>query len=738
MAYWNGFRRSLKKHIPILEQKRNLDRNFIMLGKVCSGKSALANFLLGARDTSHFKTHVHKEGKGMTKHVKNGQTVYSPLESSEKLTFQITDLPGSNNPNIGDIKLCECIVQSIKESRAQFSDTFLIVCDIITRKFCSNEEMISILNIAGILSHSSYTFLEKAILVFTHADLVDEPESRLYEKIKTEEWAGIGKLLEYIDNRHLFVNSLDISDRNRDTEIRKLFDLSKPTVNVVFTGNNAFESMELGRILQITDSTMVQNDSEKYTLEYFLNPDLKIVQEYNRMNIEQRVEDELKKLSIITKGISVMVILISLEDAFTEEFFNVISKIPDIYSIGQSEKIVDDPLWKLSFVLFLAPADDKSLVEKCLKENSKLKIILSQVNNRFTWVTRDMPPDECHARIIDMVFKVKSHSQGASFINKNIVLKLNKTIDVSIRAKEPNDLGQRFLEADAIQGNSLFEQAKENSLCNSANQFTWDKDEISQLMDYFLVKSTKPEAADANLEMYPDRNTQLLKKKLLVFGNNAAPSSEMFRILQHSDTDRFSIQYRETQLEFYASPDLNIFRRSKQLEFDEDIRKLIDDTTDHGFSLFIILISQSEAFSYDMKEMLTQIPKLNHFKNEKYFWDHAALLFMFENSIPEEAAKKEVSISRKGNKGIKELMTMVGNRYSWISKSDSKDDVLERISLLSLNKKVSILEQESPKYSQRYYPSLIFIFIINVFLILWVFPLIGGLIYVLLSHNRID
>ena len=76
----------------------------------------------------------------------------------------------------------------------------------------------------------------------------------------------------------------------------------------------------------------------------------------------------------------------------------------------------------------------------------------------------------------------------------------------------------------------------------------------------------------------------------------------------------YPIQYRETQLEFYVSPDLNIFQRSKQLEFDEDIRKLIDDTTDHGFSLFIVLISQSEAFSYNMEEMLTQIPKLNHFK----------------------------------------------------------------------------------------------------------------------------
>ena len=362
MAYWNGIRRSLKKQIPILEQKRNLDRNFIMLGKINSGKSTLANFLLGPRDEDYFPTHKRNALGGKTKHVKNGETVYSPLESREKLIFQVTDLPGSNNENIRDIQLCECIVQCIQESRAQLSDSFLIVCNIITAKWCSDEEMITTLNIAEILTHSGYMFFENATLVFTHADLMDEPEKTLHEKLYTEEWAGIGKLLEYIDNRHLFVNSLDLSDRNRDTVIRKLFDLSKPTVNVAFTGNNAFKSSELGRILHLSDSTMVKNVSEKYTLEYFFNPDLNIFHKSNRMNIEQRVEDELKKLYIVSKGITVMVILISLEEPFTKEFFNGIYKIPDTYSIRQSDNIVDDPLWKLSSFSFLLQQMTKVLL----------------------------------------------------------------------------------------------------------------------------------------------------------------------------------------------------------------------------------------------------------------------------------------------------------------------------------------------------------------------------------------
>ena len=114
-----------------------------------------------------------------------------------------------------------------------------------------------------------------------------------------------------------------------------------------------------------------------------------------------------------------------------------------------------------------------------------------------------MPPDECHARIKDMVFKVKSHSQGASFINKNIVFKLNTTIDASNRVKQPKDLGRRFLEGEAIQDYILFEHSKDNSLCINANHFNWNKEDISQLMAYFLVKSLNPAATDTFLECIP-------------------------------------------------------------------------------------------------------------------------------------------------------------------------------------------------------------------------------------------
>ena len=138
-----------------------------------------SNFLVGPRDKSIFPTHVRKEAKGKTKRANNGKIVHSSLDRSGKLTFQITDRPDTNDSKVSERKLCQFIVQSIKESRAQLSDTFLIVCNIITGKFFADEDMTSILKIAEILAHSGYMLFENAILVFTHADLVDEPERTL-------------------------------------------------------------------------------------------------------------------------------------------------------------------------------------------------------------------------------------------------------------------------------------------------------------------------------------------------------------------------------------------------------------------------------------------------------------------------------------------------------------------------------------------------------------------------------
>ena len=703
MATWNCSRGQMNE--PELEMllshpkpKRNCDINFVMLGKVNSGKSTLSNLLMGNKDKIHFPVHLKQDAIGMTKKVKMKATI---IESSivfkdtcEKLIFQITDLPGTNDPAFTDDKQCHHVLKSIKQSRSEFSDTFLIVCD-ISGKFFSNEEMISILNIAVVLSHSGYMFFQNAILVFTHADMYDYPQERLNAMLQTESWASVLKLLESIENRHLLINSLDQSEKNRNSLIKSLFELSKPTLNVAITGNNGSQSPELRDILKLHGNTIIQNESEKFDIEYFFNSD--ICNQFNTLTNELRVEDELKRMFIISKGISVMVVLISLVDAFTGEFYSLINKIPETFSLQKSEIIKDDPFWKYSFILFLSPTDDKTLVDKIVKRNDLLKKIVSRVENRFTWVTEDTNADECHKRLVNMVLKVNHDTLGTSFISKTIVSKISEDIKSSQCAKKLERVNENDSQRNRIQRNiPRFKDQISSSSKISANSFNWNKDEISRStkkniprfehtsnFKSYVRSETAATSSEAEIYINPDEPfpTEDFEKFLgdryiiLVHGNSAAKSSKLFEILQLSNPNNQCTQTVQGRLELYAYPDLDLFNQFKEPQIDDTIKTLISDS--RRISLFIIMISQTEIFSNDMKEMITDLPKSGQFSSEEYFWNHATILFSFEDKI--ENNHKEVLKSIKGNVAIREVVEKAGKRYIWMSNSTTKDELQDNI-----------------------------------------------------------
>ena len=716
MATWKDFRKQMSKNnieIPPPQPKRSFDRNFVMWGKVNSGKSTLSNLLMGSKDKIHFPVHLKQDAMGKSKKVKMRDT---EIESSivfkdtcEKLIFQITDLPGTNDPAFTDDEQCDNVLKSIKQSRSEISDTFLIVCN-ISGKFFSNEEMISILNIAEVLSHSGYMFFQNAILVFTHADEYDIPEEWLNVMLKTESWASVRTLLESIENRHLFINSLDRSEKNRNSLIKTLFELSKPTLNVAITGNNGFESSELRDILKLHGNTMIQKESRKFNIEYFFNPNQDIFHQFHKLTIKQRPEDELKEMFIISKGISVMVVLISLVDAFTGEFYSLINEIPDTFSIQNSENIKDDPLWKYSFILFLSTTDDKDLVEKNVKRNSLLNKIVSRVENRFTWVTVDTNADECHKRLVNMVLKVNHDTLGTSFISKTIVSKISEDIKSSQCAKKLERVNENDSQRNRIQRNiPRFKDQTSSSSKISANSFNWNKDEISRStkkniprfehtsnFKSYVRSETAGTFSEAEIYIYPDEPfpTEGYKDFLgtflgdqyiiLVHGNSASKSSKLFEILQLSNPNNQCTQTVQGRLELYAYPDLDLFNQFKEPQIDDTIKTLISDS--RRISLFIIMISQTEIFSNDMKEMITDLPKSGQFSSEEYFWNHATILFSFEDKI--ENNHKEVLKSIKGNVAIREVVKKAGKRYIWMSNSTTKDELQDNI--LSHCRKVEV------------------------------------------------
>ena len=170
---------------------------------------------------------------------------------------------------------------------------------------------------------------------------------------------------------------------------------------------------------------------------------------------------------------------------------------------------------------------------------------------------------------------------------------------------------------------------------------------------------------------------------ILVHGNNGVESKELMNILHLSNHDNV-IELENARLKFYCYPDLDLFQGYQQAECGTEISRLIGNHVEHGegISLILILISQCEIFSRNMKEMITNIPTNHVFRmdsrTEQYWWDYTTVLFSFKDNS--NGSRDEILRSIKGNIGIEEVVKRSGNRYIWMSDTSPENMLIERIS----------------------------------------------------------
>ncbi|KAI6655639.1 hypothetical protein LOD99_11386, partial [Oopsacas minuta] len=102
---------------------------------------------------------------------------------------------------------------------------------------------------------------------------------------------------------------------------------------------------------------------------------------------------------------------------------------------------------------------------------------------------------------------------------------------------------------------------------------------------------------------------------ILIHGNNHANSSILFTKLQLSDCDNV-IELKDIRMKFYFYPDLDLFQGLQQHDCGDIIRNLIGNPVYHGqgITLILLLISQEEIFSRDMKEMIIDLPHNEHYR----------------------------------------------------------------------------------------------------------------------------
>ena len=217
----------------------------------------------------------------------------------------------------------------------------------------------------------------------------------------------------------------------------------------------------------------------------------------------------------------------------------------------------------------------------------------------------------------------------------------------------------------------------------SENEETWKYLLMSVNCRYLCVDSTQQAREYKSGILNQINRISKPSLNILVHGNNGVKSRDLMDLLHLSNHDNV-IELENVRLKFYCYPDLDLYQGYQQTECADDIKRLIGSREEHGegITLILILISQCEIFSTNMKELITTIPTNPVYRmdsrTEEYWWDYTSVLFSFKdypNCSPDDIIR-----SIKGNIGIREVVKRTANRYIWMSDSSSEMELGETIS----------------------------------------------------------
>ena len=499
---------------------RDSDRSFILLGKTNSGKSTLANLLLWREE---FAVHKMPEAFGLTKHVKSCDAKIDPsivygkeVELSVPLKIQVFDQPGSNDRDFTEEEYCSFLTKCIAESKGEMSANFLILIN-LSSDYLSSQEILTIMNIAEILSRSSYSFFPNATIVFTHSDKVDPNlneerlEQELSKIVKEVEFTYIEELLNLVGRRHIFVNGVNKTPENRNDILRKLFQLNRVILNVYVNGNNGFKGKELKTLLGIDpDAKKYKTSFIKYDVEYQFNPDLNLFRRYETLDIGHEITQALNKLSGIGKGVSVMILLVSLEEMFSQEIYDLISNLPETYRLGEDFK---KDFWDYACILFKSPDDNVDNLKRNISHNSLLERLVETVKSRYALVSKSTSAEECSDKILDLVRRVKLDTEGKTYIDSTVLREMRDMIQESMEQRKSTYKSQvtegitnQRLIKDGI---PIYKTMTDSKVVLKTNDFFWSSENISPRIGYFILKNMNADKAMEFKDKY--KNQRLIK-----------------------------------------------------------------------------------------------------------------------------------------------------------------------------------------------------------------------------------
>ena len=257
------------------------NRNLVLVGALDSGKSVLADFIIGEE--------IGERRQSGGREV----TTVSPDKPNTCLRIFETNQENRNN-------VCLDVLRS-----QTFDTCFLVVVDITKGEEFVNE-LASLRESSEHLSDGSYSLFGNCCVVFTHIDELAAVADK--QDIADREF---GEMLSLVDGRCMFVNPTLRTQENRDRMLGELLQLSKPVLRVLCYGSLKYPCTMVQEITNVLEySTQLEDSGVK--LNFYRDVYNPLMEQ--EINLGQDLSRLIGQPDEIGTGVSVIVILINFRE----------------------------------------------------------------------------------------------------------------------------------------------------------------------------------------------------------------------------------------------------------------------------------------------------------------------------------------------------------------------------------------------------------------------------------------
>ncbi|KAI6657208.1 hypothetical protein LOD99_11184 [Oopsacas minuta] len=389
-----------------------VDRNLILIGAVNCGKSVLTDFIIGQEEVRSI----------------GGREVTILSQGKPSSILRIFETTPENRKDV-----CLEIV------RNQTVDTCFVVVIDVTKSDEFVNELVRLKELSEQLAEWSYSLFGNCFVVFTHIDeLVDGVDKQQF--VDRE----FGDILCLVDRRCVFINSTLRTQENRNRLLDELIHLSKPVLKILCYGDIQFPGEMIQQIIEIPDNSSLL---EELGLRLYFHPDLSKGDKYREFVLEPQVSSIIGLPDEVGRGVTVIVILVTLTEAYCKDYEILINRLPSTHGLDvNSEKY----FWDRVVVLFrIIGGDFKEIFEHTIHNNPAVMALMIRTGWRYTHISPIVRDNEFLQKFIPLCQQVKRENNFRQFIGgKNIIERATR--DISLRKKE-SSIVSLWISKDALQ-----------------------------------------------------------------------------------------------------------------------------------------------------------------------------------------------------------------------------------------------------------------------------------------------